>query len=331
MWCAFTDSIANIGTCRIRFYAHDSNLAYISLYIFDNTYTKYFQVFCYPYNLGWNIATIPKDAWVSNGGMTFGDATGAFYVKVGTAAGGDTSVSVDTFEMGGEFTPSVLITFDDAIETVYSVAYNYMQTKQMKGTVYVPSSVIGGVGRMTQANLVEMNMNGWDIANHSSDGTGFVTGGLSDAQIIANLTSCKTFLDGLNLSRASAHLAYPNGEYNQTVIADVITAGMLTARTAHEDQPMALPLLFPYQIHLGGSNSNITDADALADVKARIDILVSSKVIGCLLFHGVGGAGEFSVADFQALMDYIISKGVQTLTISELYSASSSSIIVNHK
>ena len=123
----------------------------------------------------------------------------------------------------------VVITFDDGLESAYLIAFPIMQQYGIKGTVYVVPSWVGTSGYMTLDQLTELHNAGWTIASHSLDHLDLTT--LSDADITTQLQSTIDWLKNNGFSDGAYQLAYPFGDYNDTVVNDVSALGIKTART----------------------------------------------------------------------------------------------------
>lgn len=61
----------------------------------------------------------------------------------------------------------IILRFDDAYESVYTIAFPLMQARGLVGVLGVISSYIGQVGYMNAAQIQELANAGWEIANHS--------------------------------------------------------------------------------------------------------------------------------------------------------------------
>jgi peptidoglycan/xylan/chitin deacetylase (PgdA/CDA1 family) len=51
---------------------------------------------------------------------------------------------------------AVVITFDDGFASCYSIAFEYMRTKGVRGTSYIITGRVGKEGYMTVSNLAEL-------------------------------------------------------------------------------------------------------------------------------------------------------------------------------
>jgi peptidoglycan/xylan/chitin deacetylase (PgdA/CDA1 family) len=221
--------------------------------------------------------------------------------------------------------PAILIQFDDGYSSVYTEAYRYMVARNMRATCAIISAAgyIGAGGYMTTAQLQEMYAAGWDMANHTSYGSALTN--LLEAEIETKLTECRDYLDGLGLTRASRHVTYPYGATNAAVFTAMSNTAMLSGRDGHEEK-----LTVPNMVWNLLPSYTVPNTDSLATVKAYVDAVVASGTVATILFHKItttgAGANEYSIADFRALIDYLYTQRVVTLTVSELYALRSGSI-----
>jgi peptidoglycan/xylan/chitin deacetylase (PgdA/CDA1 family) len=211
----------------------------------------------------------------------------------------------------------VAITFDDGYLSTYTDVYPYMKSKGIPGTIYVIRSWVdyNEVG-LTSSQLQEMDANGWSIANHSFDHPELNT--LSEAEQEEELLSCKLFLDGIGLTRASAHVAYPFGVWNTDTLTAMINTGMLTGRGTDGEtyDPKTDYIL----------NIPSGSADALSTVEQATDEAVSNHIIYFFHGHVMGDPGELSLADFKAWIDYLAANNIPALTVNDVYARTFSPI-----
>lgn len=117
-------------------------------------------------------------------------------------------ISFDLVASGVLRKSAVLITFDDSYLNQFIKAYPIMKAKNMVATSYQISDFVNQPGsHLTSAQLQELYNAGWDIGNHSKTHAHLNT--LTQQQVEDELTACKDFLNGLGLTRASSHVAYP--------------------------------------------------------------------------------------------------------------------------
>lgn len=222
--------------------------------------------------------------------------------------------------------PAILLAFDDNGATVWTEAAAYMRAHNMKGTFYVIGSSVAGLA----GQLGDMYGYGWDVANHSWDGSDM--SGLTQGQVETQLTDCKTAIDALGHTRASSHVAYPGGvgETDAEVLAAMAATGMLTGRTTLRGVDESIPLADLYNINC---DINLGVSTSLATAQAWVDDVISKGKIGISLGHHLVAVPsletQWAIADFCALVDYIVAAGVPVITISQLYSLHSGQITVS--
>lgn len=324
-------AIATSGSAAVRIAFRNPPTGVVltqgGIYMGVGGWTKYRFVAFNSNHKYWNrYQYIPAD-WSNSGGCTWSDTATLLQINPKSAAGEGPELWVDQFEkLPALPTPAVLLTIDDGNESAYSKAFAYCQARGINATLYMISGDIGGAGKVSAEQLTVMHNNGWDIGNHSTSATDLTT--LTQEQAQTALAGCKTALDALGLSRSSAHVAYPSGGYNDTVRAAMTAEGMLTGRTVHLAPSPTLPLIDPYTIE-----TKVVKADvSLATAKGYIDTAISHGTICSLLFHDIVDADvddyEWSTANFQALIDYIIAQQITPLTISQLYALQSGAVTV---
>jgi peptidoglycan/xylan/chitin deacetylase (PgdA/CDA1 family) len=214
---------------------------------------------------------------------------------------------------------TLLIQFDDGADDVYQYGFPYMQEKGVKGTCYAVTSLIGTAGYMTWAQLLELHAAGWTIGNHTQNHTDLTT--LSQADATTEINAGKTDLIAQGITDNPLHLAYPGGANNSTVQAAAAAAGMLTGRGIGS---AVLGQWWAYNIYQLRKCKNFGDTLSLAQAEAWVDELIRTGDVGIALLHGLhlttASSYTWIVSDFQAFIDYVVSKGIRVLTISEAYS-----------
>ena len=108
----------------------------------------------------------------ANGGITNIEALTAARLTLTSSSGGG-ELTVDTFAMGRGTKGQVIIAFDDNWASVYGTAFPYMEAAGVPGTIYTIGNRVGEASYMTQAQLLECQAAGWDIAHHSFEHKGY--------------------------------------------------------------------------------------------------------------------------------------------------------------
>lgn len=283
----------------------------------------------------WNL--MQNLTWTTTGTPNWANIT-VIKIQIGVASGQVGIASFDLAGFGATDKKAIMLSFDDGHESVYSKAYPLVKAKNMVATVYQQANVIGGGSYLTSANLITLNKNGWDIANHTNTHPHLV--GMSKVNQEAEFNDCKLTLDGLGLSRASSHVAYPYGTYDDNTLVAMSSTSMKTGRLASlgggisKAQPIYDGLTcWSYKILCLQVGNN----DSLATIKGYLDtIRLKSRVVVNLLFHIIvdsnpDNSSRWLTQDFSDLLDYIELLGFQTLTIDEYYRLYSGGITVNCK
>ena len=265
---------------------------------------------------GWNLMSVPKSDFVSTGGASWSNPMVRLRVELVADAGKIAQASFADLRCGVTARPAVVISFDDGDASVYSTAYPIMSAHGLQGTAYVVSSLVGTPGKMTLAQLQELYAGGWDIGNHTSTHADLSTLDLAAAE--RELSDCASFLTLRGMPRAARDVAYPDGNYNQTVLQAMAATGMLTGRTVSY-RPEALPMDEPYLISASGANAT---QSTVAQIESSIDRAVRDGATIHLFFHALAPKADSyrqSTANFTAICDYIDKLRLPTLTISQWY------------
>ena len=247
------------------------------------------------------------------------------YGKSGQVA----DVSVDGLYFG-DAKPAVMIGFDDARDSMFIPGFQYMKTRRIRGTQFSITSRIGTSTFMTANQLQQMDAAGWSIGNHTRDHIDLST--LSLAQQEAELSNGKSDLDALGLTKASMHVAYPYGGNNADTLTAMSNTGMLSGRVVGsgiEQEQMFIPYILNWNLLTG---AQVTQGMTLDQVKTIITNAVTNHQIIQLLFHQLEEIttteASWQIANFQALIDWLIAQKIVCLTINDLYSLRTGAITI---
>ena len=329
-----TLDISATEAIRISYYVPDtSKLTSIGLLFSRSTFfsgiVKFFAGVGSPIIQGWNTISLPRSLFTED------NTTWEFLViriglQITPASGQVCTVYIDNLTTGILSNPVCLMTFDDESSTVLTKAYPVMAPLKARGTIYTITDLIGDVGKMTLADLVSLDGKGWDIANHTKDHTNLST--LAQALQEAEFTDAKAVLDAAGLTRASSHVAYPGGVYNADTLLAMAATGMLTGRTVLNGNYEVMPFGDNYYLQC---KIYLTNKLTLVDAKKMVDAAILRgaviAIVGHVLVDSGASTNEWNVADFQALMQYIVSKCVPFVTISELYTLLTETVKVKIK
>jgi len=205
--------------------------------------------------------------------------------------------------------------FDDGDATVYTGAFPILAAAGFPGVAYINSDRIGNAGRLTEAQLLELDAAGWDLANHTATHTDLPT--LTEAEQETALATCTAYLEGLGLTRGARHVAFPHGLYNADTLTAMAATGMLTGRGPGETfiVPSSwTPYEWPGTRELSATTTPAQARQWFETVRAGEILPILSHVI-----DEDGNPGGWTTADFTDLVAYVKAKGCRVVTISQLY------------
>lgn len=220
----------------------------------------------------------------------------------------------------------VAFTFDDADETVYSVAYSYMHPKGLKFTAYLVSDFVDkDANHLTHQQVQEMDAGGCVMGNHGKTHTDFTT--LTQAQAAAEMTNCYNALVGWGCNANNAKMVgYPFAGYNATVAAAMTDAGMLAGRTGVNNS-VIIPVTDLFNLPGKPNGNGILSTTPQDTIKEWITAARADNRICILILHNPGGvwplggapSDDVSVANFQALIDWCVAEGIPLYGMDDIY------------
>lgn len=215
----------------------------------------------------------------------------------------------------------VMLTFDDAYTSVYSEAYTYMKNKIGAGTVYVITNAIGTANHATAEQLLAMQTDGWDIANHTHTHTLLTT--LNQAQVETELTTAKNTLNSLGLTSASNHVAYPGGYVNDAVRLAMQSTQMLTGRGTENPESFVLKNSEFDYIQDIPSVYMIDNLSDINTIKAFVNHAIANGLLAVFYIHDVVEVAttpnHMTITLFRELVDWLQSMNIRNIKITELY------------
>lgn len=191
----------------------------------------------------------------------------------------------------------VLFTHDDGYTTQYTYGFGYLYTVCGKpGTIYINAS-----NQFTADQLNEMYAAGWDLGNHSDDSDPL--DGLTQGEVETKLSTMKDWLDTRGYTRASDHVAYPSGGYDDNVLAAMTALSMKTGRsvTTSVKEPELADILY-----LGCRDYTKAQVEAVMPLA-----IIHKSTIICMK--------HMMANDNSDLIDYVIGAGCNVLSISQWY------------
>jgi len=328
----------------------------IMIKLYTTPFSSWFQAWwpqlCIRHS-GWNLFTVPKNYFKVGGGSPRWEyPIERLRFEVRAAPGKVAAVSFDVFEVGYLCVPAVMMRFDDGYSSQYAEAFTYMKTRNICGTLYQRGDWIDKGDRISSTNLREMQVGGqkpwspskrinrggiiswfekrerrkhsdWTIGNHTRAHS--VLSELSEPDQEAAIANGKADLDAFGLP-GGKYVAYPEGRWNNDTRIAMYNLGMLTGAsvqhtTAQAETPYP-PIVLPSSDLFNIGGTPIDASVSLESAKGYIDEAIAAGTIISPIFHSIGeNSLDWSLDDFQALIDYIVSKNSQlvSITIDDLY------------
>ena len=290
---------------------------------YSNYFTTYYNApYKFRYRPGWNLVNLRASDWrVGAGSPSWTNPIVSIRIMVyGTSA---TSYSIDGLASGANGIPAVLLTFDDGHNTLWNQAYDYMEPKNVRGTVYIITNQVDTIDRVTWPQLQDIYATGWTIGNHTAAHTTLTTLPLSAQE--AALAAARDALNAHGLMNVD-YVAYPYGNYNADTLTAMANLGMRSSRTLLNFNNLS-PLTNPYEI----AQKSVGRATTWETTKGYIDTAVSRGEILVLTLHDISANPTSSgmyIDPFQDMVDYIIAQGVPIITMDDLYRLQSSDITI---
>ena len=206
---------------------------------------------------------------------------------------------------------TIVLTFDDSLDSHYTEAFKRMQEYDMPGNAGVITSKVGTNGTLDANQLKEMQDAGWEIASHSSTNEKLTA--MSRQQMTIVLNDASDWLAEHGFDSGKDSFIYPHGAFDDRVINAV--------RKKHTQA-------FRYMDPLSAASGRITDPLTIGRGNAAYNLDLSKIMVNyaeqfnhnvVLTFHAIkdnGGGLSMSPGTFNDLLDYISRRNVQVKTLS---------------
>ncbi len=210
----------------------------------------------------------------------------------------------------------VSFTFDDGWESTFKNGLPILNSAGIKSTNYIISEVIGDVedGYATLDDILQAQAQGHEIGSHSKTHPDLTA--ISHDDMVDEVANSKRDLEALG-AKSITSIAFPFGNWNESVKQAVKDAGYIGSRTALvQNEGLNYRDGDPYLLKTISVESNTS----INDIKYWIDQAVSTKTWIILVFHKVDGSGEqYSITPekLTQITDYVRQKIIKTITISQ--------------
>ena len=172
----------------------------------------------------------------------------------------------------------VILSFDDGYEDNWRVVFPMLQERGMKAVFYVVTNDIGQPGYMTWDNLFDLEHSGMEIGSHTANHIPLTT--LTPTEQRDELRLSKLLLEWRGMKTIYS-FSYPNGAYDDTVVAMLAEENYLTAVTGEaglntfETNPYRLHRVNIPAPHLGLTEFRLRllKADLAARAAVRVEEL----------------------------------------------------------
>jgi len=290
--------------------------------------SKYFRVI-YPFSIsagtiarlveGWNFLPVHRDDLTNQNNESWNNTMILLKIQFSSTANTLGQISIDSMVYDVERMARCIFTFDGFRQSVYNIAYPIMNAAGIRGTVNVVSYWVGtnasGFTYATEDMIRTLYNDGWTIGNHTDNHPNLTTLDANDIKM--HVTNCKNWLISKGFTKYLDYFAYPNGTWNSTVVGAIAACGIKASRTTSDSLQFTTNLLLLQAF-------NIANTTPLANVKTMIDYAI--KYGGTIIFYFDGvytdtpvDTLEWSLANFQALIDHIVACKIKCVTIDEFY------------
>ncbi len=220
----------------------------------------------------------------------------------------------------GSVPGTISITFDDGMQDNYDYAYPLMQARGIVGTFYVITDTLSDFSHnntyLSITELKTMQNSGNEIGSHSKNHPNFTN--LTDQQIRDQCSISKQVLqsNGLTVN----NFAYPGGAHNaqsDSIVSQYYRSGRGTFGN------IATCIMHPpvSQWFIPGFTGDTGSTSNVSRLKSAVDQICAANGWAIFYFHcvrpTVTSPYMISTQDFASFLDYIVSKGVTTVTVNQ--------------
>jgi len=210
----------------------------------------------------------------------------------------------------------VSLTFDDGYDEHFEAA-KIMKEYGLAGTAYVIPDSVGQHGYMNLHQMVALVEDyGWDVAAHHEDS--FTE--MSPDQLESTIMAVQRYLAENDFEAGAAHLAYPLGKQNTSVVRPLVRKHFATARVAGSG-PETLPPADPHLLRVVNI-TNQTTPQQVGEIARRAR---ENKEWVILMFHYLVGDGEadlsteYTMTDFRKAVAEIAKQNVRVMPLAEVW------------
>jgi len=200
-------------------------------------------------------------------------------------------------------TALVTFVFDDNHDTAYDTMKPVFDAQGEVACCAIVSDWVGGANKTTEAELVELEGDGWEILSHSKTHTNLTT--LNEAQITTELSDSKTALEAMGLT--IENLVYPYNANNtlvRTVSQDYYDSARVGGNVVNPQ------MLVTYALN----SKDADDHTDLAAFKVLVDAAESGQSWVIFYLHSTDADDATAIGE---LIDYIQAKDIDIITVQQ--------------
>jgi polysaccharide deacetylase/baseplate protein BppL/uncharacterized protein DUF5907 len=224
----------------------------------------------------------------------------------------------------------VSICFDDNWDSVWTLGKPKLDAVGLHAGIYVIDDLVGQSGRLTQAQMLLMQEQGWEISAHArtnADHTATYTG-LTAAQLDADLRAQVASLRMQGFRGQGT--AYPLGQYGQTTDGQstlpftrrYFSYARTISRRTMETFPAADLLRLRCQSAISTFSGGYTPS-LISGASGDLDKAKTNHAWLILCFHKIVSSAptattEIAASDYNTIIDKIVSNGMDCLPIGDV-------------
>lgn len=299
--------------------ADRSNLSAVTLLLsFGNTsYAKH----CYAsihYEIlkdGWNYVTVsPLEYALVNSVYSDLKNVKSIRIRLSAKAAGSVSITVDKFMSFKKVLDkgAILFTFDDGNSSIYNNARPCLDKYNYPATVFMVTDYVGTDLYMTLDNLKILKDLSWVIASHTHTHKKLTE--QTEETIISELTTSQNYLLNNGFAPGHKYMAYPHGA-NNAIVRGLTKRYYWMGFTIYSKEFQGLAIrdqaYIPRRLM---KNTSYT----VTQIKELLDLISARKAVMVFYAHSIGDTGDFTVAEFEEIIDYVNTLGLHVLTVDDL-------------
>ena len=201
---------------------------------------------------------------------------------------------------------NVILMFDDGLKTQYTIAFDYMNKKKLRGSISVITDSVGEPDYINKSELYEMYNNNWDILNHTSNHIILNKSNINKQK--KEIEKADKWLFNNNFHSQYNVLVYPEGRHNTDTYNIMKKLNYVSGRGIEDGFNENIPNDL-YDIKIKNVITNVEPEE----VFKWIDYAKENKLTLILLFHKLENNIDetnmkYNINNFYKIIDYINKK-----------------------